>query len=260
MEDEDGKEVIALLGGLASKGGARTWRCPGEAELAAYADGQLNQHAKERVEGHLADCGFCLEHVGFLVRLQEEGIPAAVPASLEARAIELGAQKVPLRPTYWWGAVAAAAVVGVLGVVLRSRGPELRAPSPAVGIPSTTARQTPPAPVAPPATPEPSRVRSRPVGPSVPKQLLPRPDSVVRREDVEFRWTAVPRSLFYEVRIATTEGDLVWEGRATATRLRPPNDLRLEAGQKFYFWVAAYLPEGKTVRSPAVAFVVEGGS
>ena len=98
------------------------------------------------------------------------------------------------------------------------------------------------------------------MGPSLPEQVFPRPDSVVRREDVEFRWTAVPRSLFYEVRIATTEGDLVWEGRAPATRLRPPNDLRLEAGQKFYFWVAAYLPEGRTVRSPAVAFVVEGGS
>jgi hypothetical protein len=83
---------------------------------------------------------------------------------------------------------------------------------------------------------------------------------VIPRGSLEFRWRQVPRSLFYDVRLATAEGDLVWEGQATVTSLRPPGDLQLEGGRKYFVWVRAYLPEGKTVQSRALAFSVKDGS
>lgn len=246
-------EVIKLLEALTQERGERTRRCLSEAELAAYAENQLEGRAKARVEEHVADCRFCLEQIGFLLWLREGEAPEAVPPGLEARARVLGGRKPSLRPAYRWGAMAAATAGVAALVLLRARPPETPVPpSPPVAVPSVEAPTTV-------ATPEPPAVRSRSIGPSRPEQVFPRPDAAVRREDLEFRWRPVPRSLFYEVRLATEEGDLVWAGRASATSLRPPKELRLEGGQRYFVWVRAHLPEGRTIQSRAVAFTVQGG-
>jgi len=41
----------------------RTPSCPDEATLAAYLNGVLSKPEAERIEGHIADCYFCLENL-----------------------------------------------------------------------------------------------------------------------------------------------------------------------------------------------------
>ena len=246
-------EIIHLLRKLPPERGERTRRCPAEAELAAYVDDRLERDARHRVEGHIADCRFCLELIGFLVRIEQQAVPEEVPAVLEARARALvEVRESSFRPAHRWGAVAAAMAGAAVVLVLRTRPPDTRA---VPALPSTAPSAERPEVR---ATPAPTEVRSRPVGPGRPEPISPRPGAVVRREDLEFRWRAFPRAVFYEVRLATAEGDLVWEGRASQTSLRPPKELRLGTGQKYYVWVGAHLPEARTVQSRAVAFRVRG--
>lgn len=251
----DEEALAALLRRLPTSRGERSWGCLSEAELAAYADSRLQGRAKRRVEGHLSDCGHCLEQVGLLLRLQDAEASEPVPDRLVVRALTLSRTKSFIRPAHRWGAVAAATAAAAVVLMLRTPSPEAPAvPSSPVVAPASQA----PAPTPAPAAPE--VVRSRRTGPIRPEQIFPRADSVVPRGSLEFRWRPVQRSLFYDVRLATAEGDLVWEGKATATSLRPPSDLQLEVGQKYFVWVRAYLPEGKTVQSHALAFSVKDGS
>jgi hypothetical protein len=251
--DED--TIAALLGRLPAERRDRSWGCLSEADLAAYADGRLGEQAKRRVEDHLAECEYCLEQIGFLLRPQEGPASQPVPPQLQAQALELGRRKGVTRPAHRWGAVAAAAAAAAVVLMLRTPSPQ----APAVSS-SPTVVPTSQAPTPAPAPAVREGVRSRPVGPVRPEPVLPRPDSRVSRASLEFRWTPVPQSLFYDVRVATAAGDLLWEGRVTATSLRPPVDLPLEGGQKYFVWVRAHLPDGKTVQSRALAFSVKDGS
>ena len=89
-----------------------------------------------------------------------------------------------------------------------------------------------------------------------PELLFLQEGSVIARETVEFSWKEAERSLFYEVSIVTSEGDRVWEGRFEETYAQLPADVRLIAGRKYFVWIRAYLPEGKTVKSSTVGFEV----
>lgn len=241
-------------------GERRTWRCPDEASLAAYADGQLAGRDKAHVEAHVSDCDFCLGQVACLLRLQDAETLVEVPETLVARARRLaqGKRVAPARPAWRWGAVVAA--TGCLAVVTVVW---LRQPG-AVNIPSPPAAPrvaVPPADVSPPQLPATAapQVKHRSVrkavpGSAMPELLFPREGSVVAAEGIEFRWNEVPRSIYYEVRLLTAEGDLVWEGRTEQTQVRIREDLRLAAGQKYYVSVRACLPEGKTVKLPTVGF------
>jgi hypothetical protein len=249
----DEERIAAHLERLPARRQDRSWGCLSEAELAAYADSRLEGRAKRRVEAHLADCGSCLEQIGFLLRSHEEEAPEPLPQPLEARALALGRRRGFIRPTHRWGAVAAATAAAALVLVLRTPSPD--AP-PAPSLPAVVPAS---APTPAPAPAEPGRLRSRPPGPLRPEPISPRPDAVVARGSLEFRWRAVPRSLFYDVRLATADGDLVWEGRATALSLRPPGDLPLEQGEKYFVWVRAHLPDGRTLQSRALAFSVKDG-
>jgi hypothetical protein len=91
---------------------------------------------------------------------------------------------------------------------------------------------------------------------ALPDLVFPREGSIIESEKLEFRWHKVERSLFYEIRLVTADGSLVWERRVEAPRARLPADMRLTAGQKHFVWVRAYLPEGKTLKSSTVGFTV----
>ena len=238
----------------------RSWRCPDEATLSAYVDHTLEQRAGQKMEAHLAGCGFCLAQVASLARLEDAKAPEEVPAALLALARELAARQAPasLWPAFRWGAVAAATASLVLVVTLRVRQPETTPALPAPSAPSRTEVTPSPPPAPPPATPPRSKVRNGLTRQILPELVLPRPDAAISGEDVEFRWKEVPQSLFYEVRVVSAEGNLIWEGRASGTSLRLPGEARLEAGQKYFVWVRAYLPEGKSVQSRAVAVRVSG--
>jgi hypothetical protein len=74
---------------------------------------------------------------------------------------------------------------------------------------------------------------------------------------VEFRWKALPESLFYELSLVTEEGDLVWEERFEETHASLAEDVEISPGRKYYVWIRAHLPEGKTLKSRAVRFNVK---
>jgi len=255
------KELACALR-IQKKGpGRRTWRCPDDAVLAAYADTFLDETGRQRVENHLAECDFCLEQVAFLARAQGTETPTDVPRALLARAQELGGSR---HGTQWalvprWGLVATATASLALAAGLWLGQPEsVHSPSTSLGPPPVETVSPPAAgtsasaaPVPPPAV----RNRARPA--ALPAVVFPQEGAVIPPDGAEFRWQEVDRSLFYEIRLVTANGSLLWEQRVEATHARLPADLRLAAGQKYFVWIRAYLQEGKTLKSSTVGFTVD---
>lgn len=90
--------------------------------------------------------------------------------------------------------------------------------------------------------------------------FYPHEGSVLAVRDLEFRWKRVPRALYYDIRVVTQEGELIWEGRVEGTHARLPSSASLKAGEEFFVRVRAYLPEGKTITSHVVGFKVKSES
>jgi hypothetical protein len=229
-----------------SKAGGRRWGCPGEAEIAAYADHAITGRERDKIEAHLADCEFCLSQVAFLVRMEKGELPAAVAGPLLSRAQDLvGARtRVTLIPV--WGRVAAAtaclAVVVTVSVRywhFRSPSSGANAPPSSVGMPSGGAGEVRGAAETAPLT-----------------VVFPAPASVVARKALQFRWKTVDGALDYDVRLLTAEGDQVWDQKTEGNSIQLPSDIRVQTGHRYYLLIRADLPEGKTVDSRAVAFSV----
>ena len=236
------------------------WGCPDESVLAAFADGQMGD--SERVESHLADCNHCRQQVAFLVHRPEPVGEVDVPAKLLARAEALGARgrARAVSPAWRWATAAAVTACLVLVITLRMREQELGvAPAPPA---APVVDSTPPEAASPTLQDQanPLRgqrsVRGEEAGLSLPTLLQPL-DSTQISGELRFRWRPVNGSLFYEIRVTTAAGDPVWQSeRIHLTAGQLPTSIRLTAGEKYFVWVVAYLPEGKTVRSSAVAFTV----
>lgn len=261
MKEITDKELAAFLRSRARKGQERSWKCPDDERLAAYADHQLEEQAWQGLEEHLADCDFCRGQLAFLVRVEGTEPVGQVPSQLLTRAREFRAKEDYSFwvPTLRWGTAVAATASLALVAALWLNPPDMTVPPPLTPEgPSPETLVAPPTPPTP-AEPLPS-VRSRQLEPVVPELLFPAEGSVVQAGHVEFRWRGIPRSLFYEIRFVTAEGDLVWRGRAEATRVQLPPDVQLAAGQKYFVWVRAYLPEGKTAKSAVVGFNVGGNN
>jgi hypothetical protein len=104
---------------------------------------------------------------------------------------------------------------------------------------------------------DPREIRGRPGSGSQPELLFPEEGSIIQVGEAEFHWSDVPRSLFYEISVTTADGDLLWGGRVEGVSTRLPDGVSLSAGQEYFVWIRAYLPEGKTVKSKAVGFRTE---
>ena len=208
----------------------RGWWCPDDQILAAYADTRLEGAARGRLEKHLASCEFCRGQVAAMAKLAEEPLPDVAPG-LIARAESLRA---PRRAPNWRWAAAAGAVA-CLALVMT---PLLRRSE------------------APPKIEEPRVVRQAPSAAIRPELQFPLDGAEVAGQNLELRWRGMEGALFYEVRILTADGDEVWKGRSDGTSVRVPDDAALAAGQKYYVWVSALLPDGKSAKSAATAFTV----
>jgi len=250
------QDLLRLLRSRKTGEGQRGWRCPDEADLAAYADARLADGARRRIEAHLAGCDFCLDQVAFLLRPEESAMPD-VPPGLLARARDLGATGKEVR--WWaewrWGTAAAAAACVVLGAIIW-----LRQPTPPP-VPSRSGSaplvEVAPAPAATAVPSAPHRaVRNGQKLSAGLRLLFPREGALIPSEGFDFRWTEVRGCLFYEIRLMTGEGDLVWEGRVEATQARIPANVQLTPGGKYFISVRAYLPEGKTLPAAVVGFRV----
>lgn len=252
----DEKKLGRLLRAKKITVAGRGWRCPDEAQLAGYVDTRLSESDKNRLESHLAECDYCLGQVAALLRLEGAAMPDSVPPALLARARDL--VPAPAPPSVWpvarWGAIAAvtACIAVVTTVWIHRQENETLAPAPPANqSPATSAPASPT--VSPPAT-APREVRTvKPAGPSL-QLLAPREGSALPPEARDFRWTHVPASLYYEVRVMSADGDLVWEGRAEGNQARLPENVRLVSGTKYFVSVRAFLPDGKTLASPVVGF------
>lgn len=240
------------------------WRCPDDSELAAYADHRLAENEKARLEAHLADCGFCLGQVAFLVRAQGAELPQDVPGPMLARARELASSGTTARSSRawrWQALVATAACLVIVGLVTL-RQPQ-RPPAPPTRPKALAPASLPPSAGAPPAeiqTVPPRAARNAPTGLLPPVVISPRDGAVVSSTKLEFRWKPVQGCIYYEVRLLDAEGSVVWEQRTESTSMNLPAEVSLKAGQKYFVWIKAVLAGGAALQSKAVGFILAAGS
>jgi len=209
---------------------APTRSCPDEIRLAAFVDGGLEPQDRVRLEQHVADCAHCLGQVSALVRLQDAGLPEVDP-ELVRRARAMGQPKVRAQWTLAWRWAAACAATASLAIIAT------------LGV-------------KPPQPPERESIRAGYVHRLGPELVLPREGAAMKPNAVEFRWTASPRALFYEIRVLTADGDLLWQTRAEGLETRPPAEVTFRPGQRYFVTVSAWLPEGNAAKSGVVGFQV----
>jgi hypothetical protein len=222
---------------LFHRASTRTWEwaagCPDEHEIAAYADGTIPESTRDEVEMHLADCERCTLLVGTLSRLETESSDAPTTEVLERaqRLVRAGRGR-------WIGYLPhlAAAAVLVLAVSVMFN---LRQDAP---VQSESDYRT-----------------TRGVITSQTIEVLsPAASAGVNAEELEVRWTRLPGTRYYVVRIVTAAGALVTEQRVSDTHWRPENTIPLQAGQDYYVRVEAYPAVGPSTGSIHVPFTVRG--
>jgi len=211
--------------------------CLDEASLAALVDGGLPDAERVELEGHLADCGWCVRRLALLASLvEEEAVPEPLSTGVRAaarRSFEVRRRRfVPAR----WAAAAAivALVSGGLGwqlAELRHRPPEA------------------------PRVRDSQRVVDEHTGIDL---LSPAGTTLTLDAGRRVHWTAVPGSLSYTVSLSGSDGIPLWEGESQGTEIRLPGALALEPGTIYYVQVRAHLPDGRTLRSGHIELVLGG--
>jgi len=224
--------------------------CPDDYQLASYTDGGLSEEGQTRFELHLADCGYCIERVGLLGRARESEIEATVPELVLVRSRKLASctsaeesktgLQLRLRNAPRW--VAAAVLVLAIGALsqLYSPSPNGQKPSPPIETPGQQTGLT--------------DTRNIDPGTMGPRFLSPLEGMTITPNGGMFNWTAIPDSLYYQVRIVSDEGDLVWQERVAGTQWGLPSELSLAPGAVYFVRVDAYLAEAKTLNSDYVLF------
>jgi len=213
--------------------------CPANETLASYVDGGLSETEHAAFELHLADCGWCMARVGMLGRAHEREPEQGIPEFTLAMARRIGGAETTA-PAPWrrraprWAAAAAV----VLAVALTLLGP--RSETPPAGDSADRAVRT-------------AEPLSR-----QPRLLWPADGAVMGVERITFDWSPVADSLYYQVRVVTDAGDLVWQEQLPGTHWSAPADLHLTPGADYYVRVDAFLTETKSVSSDYVAFRMGG--
>jgi len=110
-------------------------------------------------------------------------------------------------------------------------------------------------PAIPPVSARPETVRKLNFLEQSPTIISPLQDSVVAPEQLEFRWNVVPDSMYYQIRVLTPDGDVMWEGDSKATHVKLPKQLTLNSG-KYYVLVSAILKNERAAESSPVKFQV----
>lgn len=250
--------------------------CPAESQLLDYACQRLTGAGRNQLEVHLAGCRQCLWQVAALARTELEALPPISPEWRDAvrQAEALVEEPQPAPSAAWWLAPAwRYALASAAAVVLL-----------AVGLFWNELKETPPPPApqqaqvpagepsqAPPAEPKETTLLAQQKSPDrpapqvrqalgatrpSPQVLWPQEGKQVAREELEIRWRPVPGAHLYDVAVLNRAGDVVWEGQTSSERLRIPDEVRLQAGERYFIWVTAHVKGDGTVRSPSVAFEI----
>jgi hypothetical protein len=238
------KRITELLQLQDKEIAAPTPFCPSGHEVAALFEGKRDNPDYDHFERHLADCSYCQARVAVVARLHQNTDEEQIPEALFDAASQFGNQprKSRLRRAPAW---AAAAVVAITLFTVIGKNPYLT---------SGTVDQVPPRD----GTSRQARVlrnigRVDP-GPTV---LSPVDGERIVPDEMTIRWTRVPGSLYYDVRLVNAEGFMIWRDRVKETRSNLPSDIGLVSGERYFVRVDAYLAEGKSVGSPHVKFTVE---
>lgn len=234
--------VMLLLANAGTPDDAcRSPACPDESRLAGYVDGGLDEAGREQIGLHLADCSHCLSVVGLLSRERDADVAGTVQHELMAQARAM-AKKRPLArepQRRWWLApqwAMAAAVVLAVPLLLQLGRDEDR---------GVTGQE-----------PALSAIRARAVPASELQVLEPAAGAAVDTGRLAFRWTEVPGTPFYDVRILTDDGDVVARARVPDTSWQPPPQVVLEPGAEYFVLVDAYPAGDRALSSEHVPFRV----
>lgn len=229
--------LTALLAAGATAAPERSPDCPDEHQIAGYVDGGLDSAAREQVQLHLADCAGCLQLVGMLCRERDSTIVEPVAPDLLEKSRAAATR--PAGRAWWLAPQWAAAAAIVLAVPLLVQvGRNLDRGTEGQG------------------RPEPAVTRSFAAKANGLQVLVPGAGSLVDVDGLSFRWTEMPGSPYYDVRIVTDDGDVVVRERVTGTTWQPPARVRLQPGAEYFVHVDAYPSGDKAVSSDHVPFRV----
>ena len=245
IEESDIAQQIPLVAEAATR---QRVRCPLPAQLAAYVDSRLDPSARSQVEEHLADCTHCLGQVGFLVRESRETEATPLPSRLIETARERPTRRFSLVPLPALAALAATALLLVVGFVWQPD--RALTPFSPAGPGAERSGQSSA------AAPMDRTVRNGGLTAVAPRVLQPGDEEILGRLPLEIRWSTSPGALQYSVQVLSLAGDLVWEGVNSGREVVVPAGIVFEPGQRYYVWVEARLPSGAISRSDAVAFRV----
>jgi hypothetical protein len=233
---------------------SRTWTCPADHTIAAYADCMLNRYRRAWVEFHLSGCQRCRVLVADVVKAQRESDLPMPPRAAMQRARGLQER----RPVSWrwvWapaGALAGIALLAIVTAVLRNP-QQLAVVSPPVP-PAPLVGKSEPAPVL--HTEVGDTVRKPRAAELLPTLLFPQAGGVMNSERLQFRWKPIPQSRNYQVRLVRSDGDPVWEGQTDKSALQLPSDVTVKDGA-YFVWITAYLDDGRTAKSAPVYFLIQ---
>jgi hypothetical protein len=87
-----------------------------------------------------------------------------------------------------------------------------------------------------------------------PEILAPSSGILGERDGFVIRWTEVPGSLYYEVRVVTDVGNLLGEARVENAQWTIGRELELEPGREYFIRVDAFLSDSQTIRSEHMPF------
>jgi len=239
-------KTTELLRNLGSDPVNRTAQCPDDHDLAAFATGLLADEHRERLQRHVADCGYCLRQVGLLSHLADSEPLAGVSEFTMARARRLGKPRLDqgLRRTTHWAAAALVVLAVAAGVSQYASAPRGSASgnvSPAVSAYQEQAS---------------GQVRNSGQSLSAPKVLAPAKGAQVDPGNLTIQWTDVTGSLYYDVRIVSAEGDLIWEQQVSDDQLTLPPGMPFTPGTEYFVRVDAYLADARSISSHHVPFTI----
>lgn len=214
----DRKHLISSLQRSAVNNHERTPFCPDDHDIAAFVDGALDDSERVLIDRHLPDCPVCVSRVGLLTRLMRDDVADdAVAAQHTNKRWQAAPQ---------W-AVAASILLAIFWIGW----------SPQVD-----------------QTVDYQEARGIPLVLSPPEILAPDSGVLAKRDGFMFRWTEVPGSLYYEIRVVSDAGDLLGEERVDRTEWALPEAINLEPGREYFVRVDAYLSDSKAISSQHIPF------
>jgi hypothetical protein len=228
-------------------------RCPGEQQLAEYADQQLVGDERHAIERHMVACNECLRQVGFLVR--SSALPAEAPSEMLVKTARTFASPTKNSSIDWqWRpALGTAVAVGVFALVTwklverPSSVPTVHTQPPAVEQARSTSG------VSPADDAVSSEVRGNHET-AAETFVLPKANSTVSPKDLEFRWRPIAAAEYYEIEVVTAKGDLVWTKRLQNTSIKLPAAVRLMPGESYYVWLRVHSRLSGVLQTQAVRF------